>query len=141
MRPEPPCDSGSGRVRIRLSGILAGYLLSALIAVIVTVLMLIPVTQGQPSGMLGLDKLAHAAVFFLIVLPILSAHPRAWVWLVPVAAAYGGVIELIQPYFGRGREFADFIANIVGIALAVPVGRIVHRRFSKRRQVHQRERT
>jgi len=119
----------------------AGYLLSGVIAATATVLMLIPVSPGPPPPVAGLDKIAHAVLFFLVVIPILTVRPAAWVWLVPVAAAYGGVIELIQPYFGRGREFGDFIANIVGIALAMPVGRALHHRFSNRRKAHQGERS
>lgn len=124
---------------IRNSDIVAGYTLSGVIAVTATVLMLMPDSPGPPAPFVGLDKIAHAMTFFLVLIPILSVRPAAWIWLVPLAAAYGGVIELIQPFFGRGRELGDFIANIVGITLAIPVGRVLHRRFSKRRKAQQGE--
>lgn len=116
---------------------MAGYILSGVIAVTATVLMLMPDSPGPPPPVVGLDKIAHAVTFFLVLIPILSVRPATWIWLVPLAAAYGGAIELIQPYFGRGRELGDFIANIVGITLAIPVGRMMHRRFSEWRKTQQ----
>ncbi len=97
----------------------------------VTVALLAPVPPGPPPLVAGLDKIVHASLFFAIALPILSVRPHAWVWLLPALAAFGGAIELIQPYFGRGREFWDFIANIVGVVLAIPAGRAIFRLRSK----------
>ena len=31
-----------------------------------------------------------------------------------VVIAFGGLIEVIQPYFGRAGELSDFIANTAG---------------------------
>jgi VanZ family protein len=43
-------------------------------------------------------------------------------WLAPVLAAYGGAIELVQPMVGRGRELADWLADLAGIGLGALVG-------------------
>lgn len=110
---------------------ITAYALSGVIAAGVIVVLLVPIEPGPPPPVVGLDKIVHAFLFFAIALPILSVRPPAWVWLLPVLAAMGGVIELIQPFFGRGREFWDFIANIVGVLLAMPAGRAMYRVFSK----------
>jgi VanZ family protein len=36
------------------------------------------------------------------------------------------MIELIQPFVGRGAEWADLAANAVGILLGILLGRIFH---------------
>jgi len=40
----------------------------------------------------------------------------AWVVRMGTAMSLGIVIELVQPYFHRGMEFPDVIANAAGIA-------------------------
>ena len=103
--------------------------LSVAIAAIATWLMLQP---GQPDTVPHfphLDKIAHAVAFFFIALPALSVRPKSWKWIVLVVIAFGGAIEIIQPYFERGREFADFLANAVGALAAVPVGRWLSKRW------------
>jgi len=39
------------------------------------------------------------------------------VWIIfLILVIYGGLDELTQPYFGRTRDFGDFLANVIGIA-------------------------
>lgn len=40
-----------------------------------------------------------------------------------LAAAYGGAIELIQPRFGRDAAWADFVADVAGVAAGAARGR------------------
>lgn len=87
------------------------------------------------------DKLAHFAVFFAIALPAIAVRPGAWLWIVLSASALGGIIEIIQPFFGREREFGDFVADVLGALAAVPVGHALARRLSKSRQLQEREGT
>lgn len=54
-----------------------------------------------------------------------------YAWLGPVLM--GGVIEIIQPYFERSGEWADFVADAVGVTLAVGVG-LLMKKFRKRIQ-------
>jgi len=35
---------------------------------------------------------------------------------------YGGVIELLQPSFGRGAEVMDWIADMLGVAFGIFIG-------------------
>lgn len=78
---------------------------------------------GQTGGPLPLtDKQLHALAFGLLVLPVALARPRALLWLAPLALAYGAAIELIQPSVGRTSEWADLLADALGIALACGLG-------------------
>lgn len=117
-----------------------GIILSGIIGVVITTLLLIPISGPDlSSSAFGPDKAVHFLFFFALVLPILTFYPRSWVWVVPVAIAYGGMIEVIQPYFGRGMELGDFVANSLGVLAAIPVSRWAHKRWLKPRQLRKGE--
>ncbi len=42
--------------------------------------------------------------------------------VIPAAILFGGAIELIQPYVGREGEWADFVADVIGIGCGVVLG-------------------
>lgn len=74
-----------------------------------------------------LDKLIHGsayamlAIFAICIFEQNSARYKAIIWLI----VFGGLIELVQGYLptGRSMEFADFIANTLGIGLGVFIAR------------------
>ena len=78
---------------------------------------------GPPGPGLPLsDKQMHALAFALLVLPLGWQNIRHTVWLFPEALALGGAIELVQPMVGRGAEWADFLADALGIATGLAPG-------------------
>jgi VanZ family protein len=97
-------------------------ILTSLMALGLAVVMLTPVDvpQSVPSGT---DKLVHLAAFGLLVLPAALSRrvPLAllFVGLFVGAAAFGGVIELIQPHFGRSADVNDWVADMAGAALGL----------------------
>ena len=90
--------------------------LAALIAVLT--LARIPVS----SGVGGSDKMHHLIGFAALALPIACVRPGWSLHVAVILAIYGGVIEVIQPYFGRSRELADWVADVMGIGLGTFVG-------------------
>lgn len=108
-----------------------------------TYALLAPVPDTPANGFPGLDKLVHFTMFFLIALPALSVAPRAWGWTVALVVVYGGMIEIVQPLFGRGRELGDFIANSFGAVCAIPAARLLARGLSPARKggYHKRPET
>ena len=97
-------------------------ILTGLIAVALAVAMLTPldVPQSVPSYT---DKLVHLAAFGLLVLPAALSRrvplSLLFVGLFIGAAAFGGVIELIQPHFGRNADINDWLADMAGAALGL----------------------
>lgn len=72
----------------------------------------------MPPGSLpaapGTDKMQHFTAFAAVSLVITLIRP-GWAWAIMlVLIAYGGLIELVQPYVGRARELADFVADTLG---------------------------
>ncbi|TVP71334.1 MAG: hypothetical protein EA339_10395 [Rhodobacteraceae bacterium] len=118
-----------------------GFFLSAVMAVIATVLMLLPPQATKAVSVSVNDKTMHFVAFFMIVLPAIAVRPSVWVWVLPIAIVLGGAIEIVQPFFGRGRELGDFIADVLGATLAVPVGRLLHHAISQGWELHKAKRT
>ena len=94
-------------------------------------LSLVEVPPGT-SAFGGADKVEHAFAYFLTALLILLAavwRPgrgdgmlARWKWWVVAAMVLaGGAIEIIQSFVGREAELADWVAEIVAVALATTV--------------------
>ena len=68
------------------------------------------------------DKTQHAVVFFVLTGLGAVAYSGWRLWAMPFAlSAFGGLIEILQPYFGRDRDYRDWIADTIGIAIAVAI--------------------
>lgn len=104
---------------------LAGLALAAAMAVTIAVLTLTPTPPRQLTGQ-GLDKLFHGLGFAALVFPAIATDSRRWIWVVPLAIAFGGAIELIQPSVGRAAEWLDFGANVVGVLTGAALGELLH---------------
>lgn len=102
-----------------------GLILTALALLILTALLLMPGQEG-PGRIPHLDKVFHFTGFFGLVLPFAVARPRWALVAALVAAGYGGAIELIQPSVGRGAEWGDALANLLGALSGALAGRRLH---------------
>ena len=88
-------------------------ILTALIAVCIAYGTLSPPGPPGPPFWLN-DKQIHFLAFLLLTAPMCWVNPRSVFWLIPAAILYGGAIELIQPFVGRGAEWGDFLADTLG---------------------------
>ena len=103
------------KYRLYLIGLAATIVLGVTIAV----LTLAPISSKNVPGS---DKTYHLLAFMALAFPLPFARPRL-VWPVILGvSAYGGIIELIQPVFGRGAEWSDFIADVIGATLGGLLG-------------------
>lgn len=107
-----------------------GLGLTGLALLVLTVLLLIP-GNGGPGPVPHLDKLYHFIGFFGLVLPYALVRPHHAFAAVVVATVFGGAIELIQPSFGRGAEWGDALANMLGAIAAALAGRAMHPRLAR----------
>jgi len=68
----------------------------------------------------GIDKIEHCLAYCMLFVSGWLAFPRAgWHWRLNAGLlAYGATIELLQSFTGyRFMEFADLVANILGLGL------------------------
>lgn len=114
----------------RLPGL--GLAAGAVLAVIIGLLTLTPAPVPYDAKFVSIDKLYHLIAFAALVFPVIATDSRRWIWAAPLAIAYGGAIELIQPYVNRTGTWEDAIANTVGVAIGVWLGRRAHRRLVAR---------
>lgn len=99
--------------------------LSVLMVAIISLLTLTPVTAPSLGSIEHADKIYHALAFAGLALPIATLRPGWLVVAVPTYAAFGGLIEIIQPFVGRDCSFADWVADLIGVGLGIVAGRIL----------------
>ena len=105
--------------------------LTLIVTAVLTVAMLWPINQ-PPPGPDGSDKVVHLIAFAALAFPLARTGR---IGLVPVfigASAFGGLIELIQPTFGRSADMQDWIADIAGVMLGIVLA-LLYRRLRKHR--------
>lgn len=101
--------------------------LTIVLGSVIAISTLMPLTPvAMPSGS---DKVFHLAAFVALAFPLAVVRPR-WSGLLFLAfSAFGGAIELLQPYVGRSRELADLIADMIGVTCGMGLGMLVGRVF------------
>ena len=105
--------------------------LTLIMKTVLTVAMLGPIHQPPPAPD-GSDKVVHLIAFAALAFPLACTGRFGLVPVFVGASAYGGLIELIQPSFGRSAEMQDWIADIVGVTLAIVLA-LLYRRLRKHR--------
>ncbi len=74
---------------------------------------------GNGPGLIPWDKAGHFLSFYVLTILYLLAAPHAPQWaIVALLVVAGGLIELVQGPVGRNAEWADWLADIAGIACA-----------------------
>jgi len=114
------------RERRELRRIVIGSAATLILALIIAVLTLAPMPSGGPAGS---DKIHHILAFAGLALPLPLVRPRLAIWVVLGVIAYGGSIELVQPFFGRQAEWADLVADAFGAVVGAGAGYVLSGRL------------
>ena len=93
-------------------------LLTLIVTLTLTVAMLWPTNQ-LPPGPDGSDKIVHLIAFAALAFPLARTGRFGLIPVLIGASAFGGIIELIQPSFGRSADTQDWIADILGSATGI----------------------
>ena len=100
--------------------------LTLIVTIVLTVAMLWPINQ-PPPGPDWTDKMVHLIAFAALAFP-LARTGRIGLWPIFLgASAFGGAIELIQPFTNRSADLNDWIADILGVALGIAAGLLYRR--------------
>ena len=105
--------------------------LTLIVTAVLTVAMLWPINQ-PPPGPDGSDKMVHLIAFAALAFPLARTGRFGLIPVFVGASAFGGLIELIQPTFGRSADMQDWIADIAGVALGIVLA-LLYRRLRKHR--------
>ena len=106
-------------------------LLTFIMTTVLTVAMLWPINQPPPAPD-GSDKVVHLIAFAAQAFPLARTGRFGLVPVFVGASAFGGLIELIQPSFGRSADMQDWIADIAGVGLGIILA-LLYRRLRKHR--------
>ena len=105
--------------------------LTLIVTTVLTVAMLWPINQPPPAPD-GTDKLVHLIAFAALAFPLARTGRIGLVRVFIGASAFGGLIELIQPSFGRSADMQDWIADIAGVGLGIMLA-LFYRKLRKHR--------
>ena len=97
------------------------------VAVLVSLAVLFAPASDVPPSPPGVDKLVHAALFAALAVTGRWAGTSRTV-LVAVLVLYAAVSEVVQDLIGRDAAFGDWVADVVGLLLAL----VLWERFARR---------
>ena len=106
-------------------------LLSLGLAATIAALTLMP-QASMPVGPQGVDKLYHMVAFAALIFPTALLRPKWCLRFGCLAILYGGIIEAIQPVFGRSADMSNFWADGLGVAMGIFLGLAARRIFFER---------
>lgn len=105
--------------------------LTLIVTTFLTVGMLWPINQ-PPRSPDGIDKVVHLLAFAALAFPLARTRRVGLVSVFIGASTFGGVIEVLQPWFGRSADMQDWVADIFGATLGIMLA-LLYRRLRKRR--------
>ena len=105
--------------------------LTLIVTAVLTVAMLWPINQPPPAPD-GTDKIVHLIAFAVLAFPLARTGRIGLTPVVVGASVFGGVIEIVQPSFGRSADMQDWIADIAGVVLGIVLA-LLYRRLRKHR--------
>ena len=94
--------------------------ITVLLLLVITLLSLYPLPALPEVP--GADKTHHLIAYGFLAFPAALKGPNKLTILLLCFVAFGGLIELIQPYVNRYGEWLDFVANTAGVALGTAIG-------------------
>ncbi len=87
-----------------------------------------------PPPFPGADKVEHMVAYMAFAASWCAAGVPRWrrmLLVVVLAALVGGLIELVQPGFGRDADVLDLLADLTGAALGVPLALLAARLLAR----------
>lgn len=121
------CVAGAKRHTLAI-----GSAVTLVLALVIAVLTLMPMPMPTSAGP-GTDKIYHMLAFASLAFPLPLMRPKLAIWVFLGVVAYGGMIEVIQPFFGRQAEWADLLADGAGAACGALAAWLLGRRLRRRR--------
>ncbi|MDA9943710.1 VanZ family protein [Paracoccaceae bacterium] len=105
--------------------------LTLMVTAVLTVAMLWPIDQPSPTPD-GTDKVVHLIAFAALAFPLARTKRFGLTPVFVGASIFGGLIEVIQPSFGRSADMQDWIADIAGVTLGIVLA-LLYRKLRKHR--------
>ncbi len=75
----------------------------------------------------GTDKTHHFIAYAALMFPAALRTPDKWTLICLLFIAYGGLIELVQPYVNRYGEWLDMGANTGGVVCGLIIAGLINK--------------
>lgn len=75
----------------------------------------------------GTDKTHHFIAYSALVFPVAFVRPRYFKVIFLGLVAWGGAIELIQPFVNRWGEWFDLAANCIGAGMGLVLSMLLRK--------------
>ena len=98
--------------------------LTIVLALTILIGMLAPISEVSTAPA-GTDKIIHIVAFAALVFPLAFKRRIGLFTLFIFASLFGGIIEIVQPSFGRNADIIDWIADSVGVICGMAVRNII----------------
>lgn len=92
--------------------------MTAGLAAVITALTLMP-QASMPAAPKVVDKLYHIGAFAALIFPTALVHLRWRLRAGLLAVLYGGMIEVMQPAFGRTASGANLLADAINLLIGI----------------------
>ncbi len=115
------------------------FVLTAIYAVFLMVVLLLPSESLPVHEVFSVDKIWHFSTYFVLTLALIfsfrEGHWQIWYnrrWSLIIALIHSGLSEILQGFSpGRTSDLADWFADCMGIALALLLLNIFPKFFEK----------
>ena len=97
--------------------------LTIVLASTILIGMLAPISEVSTAPA-GTDKIIHILAFAAMVSPLALTRRIGLFRLFIFATLFGGMIEILQPSFGRNADIIDWLADIFGISCGIGITRL-----------------
>ncbi len=74
----------------------------------------------------GTDKSHHLIAYAILMFPTALRKPERWVLIGLFFIAYGGAIELLQPYVNRQGDWLDMAASTTGVVCGLIIAELIN---------------
>ncbi len=115
------------------------FILTGLYAALLMLVLLLPGDSLPVHKVFSVDKVWHFATYFVLAFGLIfsfrEGHWQIWYnrrWTLIIALIHSGISEVLQGFSpGRASDLSDWIANCIGIGLALLLLNIFPKFFEK----------
>ena len=115
------------------------FVVSSVYAILLMVILLLPSESLPVHKVFSLDKIWHMGTYFILALALIfsfrEGHWQIWYnrrWTLIISLVHAGISEILQGFSpGRSSDLADWVANCIGIGLALLLLNIFPKFFEK----------
>ncbi len=118
------------------------FVISGIYGILLMTVLLLPSESLPVHKIFSVDKIWHFSTYFILAVTLMfsfrEGHWQIWYnrrWTLIISLVHAGISEILQEFSpGRSSDLADWIANCIGIGLALLLLNIFPKFFERENQ-------